>query len=149
MDAGYRITVCREQIRDYDLPSLQQTLQHYLGIDSREFRNALQVADALSFDIKSSVDKLQECLFQLEEYGFRVNAEKLPGDHRVNSCSVEAPALVYPNGFASLSEDDCRILLYSSPKGVRRAAKYKNAVTFGCCFAVISCYLLIIYSSFQ
>lgn len=148
MDTGYRITISRQDLLDYDIPVLENLLHRFMGVDKVRFNQVFRHTEVLAFDCFVSVDGMQEGLLVLEECGYKVRAEKLPSSEKINDCLPENGALGYPAGFVALTDDDCRVLLHSSPHSITKLARHKNLVVFGCCFTVFSAYLLMIYTSF-
>lgn len=148
MESGYCIHICRDHIRDYDIPMLAQVLGDFLGINQSRFHAAFRSPQSLSFATDVSVDRIQECVTALEYRGMVVSAEKLPSGNTPGGNPVESPAPTSAAAMADLSEEDYRILLYRSPRGIGRLVPHRNLVSLGCCFGVLSAYLLMIYSSF-
>lgn len=148
MDTGYRITISRQGLLDYDIPVLENLLHQFMGVEKIRFNQVFRQSEELAFDCTLSVDGIQEGMLVLEESGFKVRAEKLAFSQTVNDCLAENGALDYPPGFSALTDDDCRVLLHSSSGSITKMARHKNLVVFACCFAVFSSYLLMIYTSF-
>jgi hypothetical protein len=148
MESGYRINICRDHIRDYDIPALAQVLGEFLDVDPYRFQAAFRCPETLSFATAAPLDRVQECVTELEYRGMVVNAEKLSSPKITNDTPANMPVPASAAAMADLSEDDYRILLYRAPRGIGRLAPHRNLVALGCCFGVLSAYLLMIYSSF-
>lgn len=137
----YRLTVCRQKLRDYDIPHLERVMQKHLAISGHAFNRAFKCSENLSFDCKVSLDAVQLCLLELEELGFRVRVDRLP-ELLESIVTGESPP-----GAASITYDDCYVLLNNKASSLARVSKYKNWVVFACCVTVLSSYLVMFYSS--
>ena len=147
MDDFYRITVCSNALVDSDIPLLERTMNKYLGISSEAFYQAFKEADELCFTHEICVDVLQECMLLMEDQGFVVTASKTVKP------SI-APELITPSDLNKthsldhLTYDDCHVLFSGNSNSINKWIKHKNWIVFGCSIAVVSSYLIMIYSSF-
>lgn len=149
MEDYYRIHICRGKLVDSEIPLLERVIANYFGISGERFNSAFSGEETVSFESEISVDIVQECVFTLEEQGFKVHAEKIKRPEHDNKKRVFSANLDNPKSLHSLTYDDCQVLFSKPAPGLSKLAEYKNWIAFGCTAAVLSAYFLMVYSAFS